>query len=67
MTPKQIGKLLKKQGYTKIIQGANHTKYRNPITNETVVVPRHTKELGKGLENTILKQAGIKNGGKWDG
>ena len=60
MTPKQIGKLLKKNGYTQVIEGANHTKYRNPTTNVTVMVPRHAKDLPKGTEQAILKQAGIK-------
>ena len=60
MTPKEMGKLLKKNGYTSVVEGGNHTKYTNPKTKVTVVVPRHKKELGKGLERTILKEAGLK-------
>lgn len=59
MTPKQMGKLLKKNGFTKVVQGGNHTKYINPTTNVTVPVPRHAKELHKGIEQRILKEAGI--------
>lgn len=32
----------------------------NPETGRTVIVPYHSKELKKGLEQAILKQAGIK-------
>ena len=60
MTPKQMGKLLKKNGYTIVLEGGNHTKYINPTTKVTVMVPRHAKELGKGLEGAILKEAGLK-------
>lgn len=59
LTPKQIGKLLKKNGFTIVVQGSNHTKYINPITNKTIPVPRHAKELGKGIERAILREAGI--------
>lgn len=60
MTPKEMGKLLKKNGYTIVVEGGNHTKYTNPKTKVTVVVPRHKKELGKGLERAIIKEAGLK-------
>ena len=41
-------------------EGGNHTIFFNPITKKKTVVPRHAKDLGKGLEQQILKQAGLK-------
>ena len=32
----------------------------NPLNKKTVIVPFHSKDLGKGLEQAILKQAGLK-------
>ena len=42
--------------------GANgsHRKYRHKTTGVTVIVPYHAKELKKGTEDKILKQAGLK-------
>ncbi|WP_221639732.1 type II toxin-antitoxin system HicA family toxin [Listeria rocourtiae] len=34
--------------------------FRNPITNRATMVPYHSKTLGKGLGQAILKQAGLK-------
>ena len=36
----------------------------NLSTNKTVIVPYHSKELKKGLEQCILKQAGLKKKGE---
>lgn len=60
MTPKQLVKLLKKNGFVKRGQRGSHAKYHHPTTNKTTIVPMHSKELGKGLEQEILKQAGLK-------
>lgn len=60
MTPKQLVKLLKKNGFVKLGQRGSHAKYYHPQTNKTTIVPMHNKELGKGLEQEILKQAGLK-------
>lgn len=35
-------------------------KMKNVHTGKSVIVPFHSKELKKGLETAILKQAGIK-------
>ncbi|AXO12024.1 TPA: type II toxin-antitoxin system HicA family toxin [Streptococcus agalactiae] len=34
--------------------------YNISIESEVTIVPMHNKDLGKGLEDTILKQAGLK-------
>ena len=61
MTSKEMASLLKKNGFVEIKCGnGSHRKFENPSTHKTVVIPYHTKDLGKGLEAAILKQAGLK-------
>lgn len=60
MTPREMIKLLKKNGFEEISQNGSHVKMRNPHTNKQTVVPYHTKPLKIGLEQAILKQAGLK-------
>lgn len=60
MSPKEMIKLLKKNGFEEIGQNGSHMKLRNPETNRTVIVPYHSKDLKKGMEQAILKQAGMK-------
>jgi predicted RNA binding protein YcfA (HicA-like mRNA interferase family) len=60
MTPKQMISHLKKNGFEIVSQNGSHMKLYNPTTNRTVIVPYHTKDLKKGLEQEILKQAGLK-------
>ena len=60
MTPKEMISLLEKNVFIYIKNNnGSHQKYYNPKTNITVSVPMHAKELKKGLEHAILKQAGI--------
>ncbi len=60
MTPKEMIKLLKKNGFQEISQNGSHVKMENPENKRTVIVPYHSKDLKKGLEQAILKQAGLK-------
>lgn len=60
MTSKQMVKLLLNNGFKKVTQNGSHLKLFNPMTNTTVIVPMHNKDLGKGIEQAILKQAGLK-------
>lgn len=60
MTAKELVRLLKKNGFYKVGQNGSHIKLRNDFTKKTVVVPYHTRELKKGLEQAILSQAGLK-------
>lgn len=60
MTPREMIKLLKENGYETISQNGSHIKLKNPYSGKTVIVPYHSKDLKKGLEQAILKQAGIK-------
>lgn len=60
MTGKEMVKFLKKHGFIEVSQKGGHLKMENPETKAITIVPQHSKELGKGLELVILKQAGLK-------
>ena len=60
MTPQEMIKRLKKNGFEVVSQNGSHIKLKNIQTNKTVIVPYHSRDLKKGLEQTILKQAGLK-------
>lgn len=60
MTSKEIIKILKKNGFKEISSNGSHRKLYNNNTKKTVIVPYHNKELKKGTEQGILKQAGLK-------
>ena len=53
MSSKEMLKLLKENGFEVISQNGSHVKLK-------VIVPYHSKDLKKGLEQAILKQAGLK-------
>jgi len=60
MTPREMVKLLKRNGFESISQNGSNVKLRNAETGRTVIVPYHSQDLKKGLEQAILKQAGLK-------
>ena len=60
LKPKEMIKLLQKNGFVKMSQNGSHVKMKNPDTSKQIIVPLHSKEMKKGLEQAILKQAGLK-------
>jgi predicted RNA binding protein YcfA (HicA-like mRNA interferase family) len=60
MTPQEMIKHLKKNGFEEISQNGSHVKLRNPETKKQTIIPYHSKPLKKGLEQAILKQAGLR-------
>lgn len=60
MTPREIIKLLEANGFVCVSSNGSHYKYRNLQTGKQTIVPYHAKELKKGTEQNILKQAGLK-------
>ena len=60
ITPKQMIKLLKKNGFKEVSQNGSHVKLNNSETGKQVIVPYHSKTMKKGLEQAILKEAGLK-------
>lgn len=61
VTPKQIIKLLKDNGFEEVSQKGSHLKLRNPTTGRQTIVPMHAKDIPPGTERAILKQAGLEN------
>lgn len=53
-------KLLKANGFKEKSQRGSHLKKYNPQTQVSILIPIHAKELGKALEQSILKRAGLK-------
>ena len=53
-------KLLQKNNFNIVSQNGSHIKLKNELTGRTVIVPYHNKTLKIGLEQQILKQAGLK-------
>lgn len=60
MTPREILKYLKENGFEEVGQNGSRKKMRNQKNGKTVIVPYHSKAMKKGLEQAILKQAGLK-------
>lgn len=59
LSPKYLIQLLEAHGfYFKRAKGSHHIYY-NVLSNVTVIVPVHGKDLKKGTFFGILKQAGI--------
>ena len=61
MTSKEMIKHLEKNGFVHVKSGdGSHRKMKNFKTGKVTQVPFHgNKDLGKGLERRILKQAGL--------
>ena len=59
LSSKELIKLLKKNGFETVGQNGSHVKMRNSKTGKSVIVLYHAKDLKKGMERAILKQAGI--------
>lgn len=60
MTSQEMLKLLKKSGFYVVSQNGSHIKLKSFETGRTVIVPYHAKDLKKGMEQAILKQAGLR-------
>lgn len=60
MTSREMIKLLGQNGFEKVSQNGSHIKMKNQDTGKQVIVPYHTKALKKGMEQAILKEAGLK-------
>ena len=58
MTGVEMINLLKKHGYKQFKVKGSHYHYN--INSKIFQVPHHHKEMGKGLTNKILKDAGLK-------
>jgi predicted RNA binding protein YcfA (HicA-like mRNA interferase family) len=60
MKSSELFKHVKKAGWQVISQEGSHIKMRHPEKEGVLIFPYHgAKEVGKGLESLIKKQAGI--------
>lgn len=58
MTPKQLIKIMKENGWTiKRIKGSHYVMEKD---GEIEIIPFHNKDLKRGLEQSILKRLGLK-------
>jgi predicted RNA binding protein YcfA (HicA-like mRNA interferase family) len=56
----ELYKFLTKDGWYVVSQKGSHVKMRYETKNGTIIFPNHgSQEMGKGLENKILKDAGL--------
>ncbi len=61
MKSSQLIKILKNDGWYVIRQSGSHMMMKHLLKSGQFVVPDHgSSEVGKGLENKILKAAGLK-------
>lgn len=60
MKPLELVRLLKKNGFIEVSQRGSHLKMYNPVTKVSIPIPIHAREMKKGIENAILKRAGLK-------
>ena len=60
MTSREMVRNLKKNGFSVVGQNGSHIKMKNQENGKTVIVPYHAKDLKRGLEQEILKQAGLR-------
>ena len=57
----ELYKILTKDGWYSVSQKGSLVKMRHETKNGTIIFPNHgSQEMGKGLENKILKDAAIK-------
>lgn len=59
MKPAKMIRKLKKAGFIEVPKSGGHRKFVHPDGRMTEV-PAHAKELAKGTQEAILKQAGLK-------
>ena len=60
LKPKQMEKIILKDGWILKSQVGSHRQFIHPTKQGKVTIPFHSKELTKMVENSILKQAGLK-------
>ena len=62
----ELIRMLKDHGFEELRVGkGSHRQFWNPTTKRVITIAVHTKkEVGSGLLNRILKDAGIKNQGR---
>ena len=60
MTPREVLKLLRKDGWYVAEQNGSHIQLKHPVKKGRVTVARHGGDIKKGTLGSILAQAKIK-------
>ena len=60
MKPREMERLILEHGWTLKSQEGSHRHYIHPEKTGKVTIPFHCKDLPKGTELSIKKQAGLK-------
>ncbi len=60
MKPREMEKLILADGWMLKNQEGSHKNYTHPTKPGKVTIPFHSKDLPKGTENNIRRQAGLK-------
>jgi predicted RNA binding protein YcfA (HicA-like mRNA interferase family) len=60
MKPRELEMLILNDGWIFKSQEGSHRHYVHPTKPGKVTIPFHCKDIPKGTENAILKQAGLK-------
>lgn len=60
MKPKEVERILMKNGWYAVRQVGSHKMFKNDTNKNTIAVPFHNKDIPIGTLNSILKQAGLK-------
>lgn len=58
--PKEMEKIILADGWKFKSQVGSHRHYIHPTKSGKVTIPFHNREIPKGTEKSILKQAGLK-------
>jgi len=59
VTPRQVIRALQRAGFEIDHQSGSHVVLWRPADGRRVVVPRHNRDLGRGLTLKIIKSAGL--------
>ncbi len=59
-TPREMEAIILADGWILKAQTGSHRQYTHPTKPGKVTIPFHTKDIPKGTENSIMKQAGLK-------
>ncbi|TAF74037.1 MAG: type II toxin-antitoxin system HicA family toxin [Bacteroidetes bacterium] len=61
MKSSELLRILQKDGWYSISQKGSHLKMIHHLKKGIIIMPNHgSQEVGKGLQLSILKQAGLK-------
>ncbi len=57
----ELYKIIVKDGWYPVSQKGSHVKMKHDIKSGILIFPNHgSQEVGKGLEKSILKRAGLR-------